>query len=283
MADNNELTIRDYEELITDEMISDSKRWTVTRNENASYLSGLVTVLLQEAIRKLTEIAYKYNCTPEQFCFQQNTVLREQVASVMEELEENIMELVEQYSLNETNDKKRRSTLLPWLMALCSKGSKDLESTLHERLRQFLFDTEAQIAAMKLAKYNLTKATSRALTTMHSIYVAPEVQAAYKKKSAAMYIKSKGIHNGNVGLSSSGANNVESFAYQTATLGWEKMRYEEFKEQNAVGFFVFRGSNYHCDYCQDNVGYHDISEKEAMPPIHPHCQCYSVPVFKKDT
>ena len=276
MAENNELTIRDYEELITDEMISDSKQWTVTRNENASYLSGLVTVLLQEAIRKLTEIAYKYNCNPEQFCFQQNTVLREEVASVMEELEENIMELVEQYSLNETNDKKRRSTLLPWLMALCSKGSKDLVSTLHERLRQFLFDTEAQIAAMKLAKYNLTKATSRALTTMHSIYVAPEVQAAYKKKSAAMYIKSKGIHNGNVGLSSSGANNVESFAYQTATLAWEKARYERNKEDGADGYFVRRGSTFHCPICDDVCAvFHPIEEGMVLP-VHPHCCCIAI-------
>lgn len=279
----DELTLQDYEDLITDEMIRDSKEWTIRRNENAAYLSGLVTVLLQQAVRQLFEIGYKYNCTPNQFKFSQNTQLREEVAQVMEELEEDIMELVEQYSLNETDDKKRRSTLLPWLMALSSKGSKDLVSTLHERLRQFLYDTEAQVAAMKFAKYDLTKAISRALTTMHTVYAAPEMQAAYKQKSASMYVNSHGIHYGNVGLSSSGAVNVESFAYQTATLGWEKMRYEEFKEQNAVGFFVFRGSNYHCDYCQDNVGYHDISEKEAMPPIHPHCQCYSVPVFKKDT
>ena len=272
----DELTLQDYEDLIADEMIRDSKEWTIRRNENAAYLSGLVTVLLQQAVRKLFEIGYKYNCTPNQFQFSQNTKLREEVAQVMEELEDDIMELVEQYSLNETGNKKRRSTLLPWLMALSSKGSKDLISTLHERLRQFLFDTEAQVAAMKFAKYDLTKAISRALTTMHTVYAAPEMQAAYKQKSASMYVNSHGIHYGNVGLSSSGAINVESFAYQTATLGWEKSRFETQKEEGKDGYIVRRGSSYDCSVCDSVCAvFHPIEEGMVLP-VHNRCCCYAI-------
>ena len=272
----DELTLQDYEDLITDEMIRDSKEWTIRRNENAAYLSGLVTILLQQALRKLFEIGYKYNCTPNQFKFSQNTQLREEVAQVMEELEDDIMELVEQYSLNETDDNKRRSTLLPWLLALSSKGSRDLKSTLHERLRQFLYDTEAQVAAMKFAKYDLTKATSRALTTMHTVYAAPEMQAAYKQKSASMYINSNGIHYGNVGLSSSGAINVESFAYQTATLGWEKVRFEKNKEEEKDGYIVRRGSSYDCQVCDEICAvFHPIEEGMVLP-VHNRCCCIAI-------
>lgn len=282
MAEPITISLPDIYEDITEEDISKEKNWTLRRNDNAVLLSSLVVTLLQDAIRQLTQIAYKYNCRPEQFQFSQDKKLREEVAQVMEELEADIMELVETYSLKETKDKDRRALLLPWLLALSSKGSKDLQSTLHARLTQFLFDTEAQIAAMKLAKYDQTKATTRAISTMKAVYTAPEVQAAFKKPSAAKYIKSKGVHTGNKGLSSSGAYNVESFAYQTAVLGWERSHYMDYQEKGAEGFYVLRGSTYPCDLCDSKVGFHKIDEVEALPPFHSHCQCYSVPVFKKN-
>jgi len=282
MAEPITISLPDIYEDITEEDISKEKKWTIRRNDNAVLLSSLVVTLLQDAIRQLTQIAYKYNCRPEQFQFSQDKKLREEVAQVMEELEADIMELVETYSLKETKNKDRRAFLLPWLLALSSKGSKDLQSTLHARLTQFLFDTEAQIAAMKLAKYDQTKATTRAISTMNAVYTAPEVQAAFKKPSAAKYIKSKGVHTGNKGLSSSGAYNVESFAYQTAVLGWEKSRYEQRKEEGAAGYYVRRGSNYPCDACDEVCAvFHPIEEGMVLP-IHSHCACFAIFVFKKN-
>lgn len=276
------LLIPEGYETPTSDDIRRAKRWTLLRNRNAAVLSDRITEILQDAIREMVRIAYKYNCTPENFQFSQDKKLREDIAALLSEMEDEILELVEIYSLNETTDTERRSLLLPWLAALSSKGNKGLKATLHARVRQFMYDTEAQIAAMKLAGYGQTKATNRSVSTMHAVYTAPEVLAAFKRKSAAMYINSHGTHYGNVGLSSSGANNVESFGYQSATLGWEKSRYIDFQEQGVAGFYVLRGSNYHCDHCQSYVGYHDISEKEAMPPRHSHCQCFTVPVFKKN-
>lgn len=270
------IQLPDIYEPISEEDIKKAKKWTLTRNENALHLSSLVETLLQDAIRQLTVIAYKYNCKPEDFKFAQDKKLREEVANVMGELEEDIMSLVEEYSLNETNDKKRRNNLLPWLAALSSKGTNDLRSTLHERLRQFLFDTEAQIAAMKLADYNQTKAITRELSTMHTVYASPEMQAAFRKKSAAYYIQKRGVHEGNVGLSSSGAYNVESFAYQTATLGWEKTRYEEQKEQGKAGYYVRRGSTFPCQICDDVCAvFHPIEEGMVLP-VHSRCCCWAV-------
>lgn len=281
MAEPIRISLPDIYEPITEEMISDAKQWTLQRNENANYLSLLVAAMLREAISRLTEIAYKYNCKPEQFQFSQNAKLREDVADAMDELEENIMEVVETYSLNETKDEKRRSTLLPWLMALRSKGTTDLRSTLHARLTQFLYDTEAQIAAMKLADYNQTKAATRALSTMHAVYASPEMLAAFKMASAAKYIRTRGVHEGNIGLSSSGANNVESFAYQTAALAWSKSHYLQNMDDGAAGFYVFRGSQYLCDLCDSFVGFHLIEDVTAVPPFHSHCTCWLVYVHEK--
>ena len=281
MADTIRLSLPSGYEAPTDEDIAKAKKWTLLRNENAARLSSLIESLLQDALRELTEIAYRYNCKPEDFQFSQDKDLREEVAKVLNGLEDDIMSLVEEYSLNEAKDEKHRNNLLPWLMALHSKNTTSLAGTLHERLRQFLFDTEAQIAAMKLANYNQTKAIGRILSTMHSVYSAPEVQAAFKKKSAAMYIQSHGVHYGNVGLSSSGAVNVENFGRQTVTIAWMKSQLLGFEAEGAVAYYQLRGSSFPCSICDDEVGIHygDITN-DAYP--HAHCMCYRVPLKPKD-
>ena len=281
MAEKIKITLPDGYETPTESDISKAKKWTVLRNQNADHLALLIEELLQDAIRELTQIGYKYNVRPEDFQFSQDENLREEVANVMNDLEDDIMELVEEYSLNESEDEKRRTNLLPWLMALSSKGAEDLRGTLQNRLRQFLFDTEAQIAAMKLAGYDQTKAINRILSTMHTVYVAPEMQAAFKMKSAARYIQSRGVHYGNVGLSNSGAVNVENFGRQTASMAWMKSQLLEYQEEGAVGYYQLRGSSFPCGICDDEVGSH-IGDIINDPWPHAHCMCYRVPLFLKE-
>lgn len=281
MADSIKIKLQEIFEPITDADIKKAKKWTLLREENAQKLGSLIEDILEDTARDLTKIAYRYNCRPEEWQFSENEKLREEVAKLMNETEDRILELVEEYSLNETNDKKKRSTLLPWLMALKSKGAKDLASTLHKRLQQFLFDTEAQIAAMKLASYNQAKAISRTLSTLHSVYTSPEMLAAFKKRSAAMYIKSRGVHYGNVGLSNSGATNVENFGKQTAAITWMKSQLMDFQDDGAVGYYQLRGSIYPCTICDEETGLH-LGDILNDPYPHHHCMCYRVPVFKKD-
>lgn len=279
MADSINIVLPQGYETPTEDDISKAKRWTLLRNENAARLSSLIESRLQDAIRELTKIGYKYNCKPEDFQFSQDENLREEVADIMNNLEDDIMELVEEYSLNESDDEERRNNLLPWLLALHSKNTDSLSETLHERLTQFLFDTEAQIAAMKLSKYSQSKAITRCLSTMHSVYIAPEVIAAFKKKSAARYLKTRGVHEGNQGLSSSGAVNVENFGEMTAQMTWmQSLRYN-YIEEGADGFYVLRGSNYPCDICDSHVGFHKIEETEHFPLFHGHCCCVAIPIF----
>ena len=283
MADTIKIRLEDIYEPVTEERISEEKEWTLLRNENAALLVSIIQLFLQDAARTLTQIAYRYNCKPEDFQFAQNKELREEVAKVMDELEGNIMAQVEEYALNWREDREdRKDLLLPWLLSLSSVGDKDLRATLTRRLRQFLFDTEAQIAAMMLAGYKRTKATDRVISTMHAVYVSPEMMAAFKRKSAAIYVNTRGVHKGNKGLAESGATNVESFAYQTAVIGWARSHYEDYKEWGAAGFYVLRGSNYHCSFCDSFVGFHTIDDFKAMPPFHNHCCCYTVPVYRKE-
>ena len=263
----------------SDSDIKKAKRWTALRQKNAAQLSSLVQALLEDALEELTKIGYMYNLRPEEFQFSKDEKLREQVADVMNRLEDDILDLVEEYALNATEDKKHRSMILPWLLLLHSSKTKSLKSTLTARLRQFLFDTEAQIAAMRIAEYNVTKAIGRMKSTMHAIYVAPEVIAAYKKHPVSMYLKHGGVHKDNRGLSSSGAVNVENFAEQTAIMGWMKEQLIDFEERGALGYIQMRTNNVPCDLCDKQEGFHFGLPEEVEWP-HAHCQCVRIPVFK---
>lgn len=44
-----------------------------------------------------------------------------------------------------------------------------------------------------------------------------------------------------------------------------------------IAIQVFRGSSYPCALCDSMVGFHTLSE-DALPPYHPNCCCYAVPV-----
>lgn len=280
MAEKIIISIPPIYEPVTDKNIRDSKKWTLRRNENAQKLGGLIEERLQDALGELARLAYMYNVPAEQFQFSADEDLREQVAQVMMDLEEEIMELMELYSLNATDDNDRRSTLLPWLAALSSKGADNLRQTLGMRLRQFLYDTEAQVAAMKMSGYDLTKALERIISTMRSVYSSAEVQSAYKKNPAAMYLRSRGVHYGNVGLSSSGAVNVINLGIQTATITWMKSQLLDFLQMGAVGYYQLRGSSYPCEICDDEVGIH-VGDYTNDPYPHAHCMCYRVPLMLK--
>ena len=276
MADTIKISLPNGYEAPTSNEIAKAKKWTLLRNENAARLSSLIEQRLQDAIQELARIGYRYNVKPEDFQFSQNEELREEVAGIMNDIEDDIYDLVQEYSLNETEDKKRRNKILPWLLALHSNNTDSLRGTLHERLRQFLFDTEAQIAAMMMAGHNLTKATGRMLSTMHSVYASPEMLSAFKKKAASVFIQSRGVHEGNVGLSSSGAVNVENFGDMTARMAWSRSQYQQAVDEGKAGYFCFRGSTFPCGMCDDVCSVFHKMEEGMVLPVHGHCCCYAV-------
>lgn len=263
----------------TEQDVRMAKRWTRLRNENAAALAALIHALLEDAAAEMARIGFAYNIQPEQFQFSEDKRLREEIARVLDELKEKIMALIEEYALNVAEDDDRRRLLLPWLLALHSRGAKDLRGTLHLRLTQFMRDTEAQIAAMRMAGYDLTKAVTRIRSTIRTVYATPEVQQAYRPQAASLYLRSRGVHAGNIGLSSSGAVNVENFAHSTAIQAWEHNRIVSYRENGIDGFWVARGSNYPCEsICDQQVGFHLITEIDAFPPFHGHCCCIAIPI-----
>ena len=62
---------------------------------------------------------------------------------------------------------------------------------------------------------------------------------------------------------------IGSSARQADNIAYEKA--------GVIGFYVFRGSSYPCSHCDSMVGFH-LLEFATLPPYHPYCYCYAVPV-----
>ncbi len=263
----------------TQSEISAAKRFVRQRTENAIHLSELIDALLQQAAKSITLVCYKYHIDPEKFEYAANKDMRKEVYEILDELEDEIFALIEEYSTNVTKDKEKKNNLWAWVLLLKSKGYNNLRSSLHGKLMQFAYDLEAQIAAQKLAGNSSVVATNRILTTLHSVYTAPEMLRAFKMRSNAEFIRKKGVHEGLRGQSASGANNVMSFGRLTADMAWMHERYIELKEDEEIeGFYVLRGSLYPCDLCDSKVGFHFIDDIDSFPPFHAYCKCYIVPI-----
>ena len=268
----------------TKEEIREAKDYVLQMSEYSDLLGDKVMDILRDAAERIVLICYKYNIRPRDFQISANKQMQNEVYEVMDETEEEILELIEDYSLRCTDDKDTRKLLLAWLLLL-GKGGKGLRDTLTDKLRQFLYDLEAQMSAMMLAGYSKEKALKRILETLTSVYASPEMRRAIMRplNSAAYYVQQGGVHHGNVGQSSSGAKNVVSMVKTTLSMVWQKARFYYYKLMGAAGYYTLRGSDYNCsNICDKQVGFHALKDESGRPPFHPHCYCYTIPIYKKD-
>lgn len=262
--------------------IEAAKQFILQREENARMLEDKIDELLADAAEKIVIICYRYDVDPQKLYIASgfNEQMMNEIAEVMDELEEEILALMQEYATRSTKDRDRINALLLWMASL-GRGNRNLRDTLEGYLYKFMKDIEAAIAALRFADATMADAVTKVKTNLHTIYTMPEVMAAFKNASefAATYIQSRGVQKGGVGLSNNGSTNVTNMARLTLQMVWMRSRRLEMEEDGAAGFYVLRGSNYPCDYCDSKVGFHPMTDIDYFPPFHGHCCCYVVPIF----
>lgn len=262
--------------------IDAAKQFILQREENARMLEDKIDELLADAAEKIVIICYRYDVDPQKLYIASgfNEQMMNEIAEVMDELEEEILAMMQEYATRFTKDRDRINALLLWMASL-GRGNRNLRDTLEGYLYKFMKDLEAAIAALRFADATMADAVTKVKTNLHTIYTMPEVMAAFKNASefAATYIQSRGVQKGGVGLSNNGSTNVTNMARLTLQMVWMRSRRLEMEEDGAAGFYVLRGSNYPCDYCDSKVGFHPMTDIDYFPPFHGHCCCYVVPIF----
>lgn len=266
----------------TSEDISSEKDFIRRREEYASILESRIDEVLADAAERIIIICYRYDVDPKHLYFGSgfNEQMMNEISDVMDEEEQKILDLINEYSTMVTTDKNRINALLLW-MATLGRGNRNLRDTLDGYLYKFMKDMEAAVAALRHANATMAEAVTKAKTYLHTIYTMPEVMAAFKEAStfAATYIQSRGVQKGGVGLSNNGSTNVTNMARITLQMAWMRSHRLDFVDNEAVAYYVLRGSNYPCSLCDSKVGFHDITDTDNFPPYHGHCCCYVIPIY----
>lgn len=270
----------------TEEDVRAAKQYILQREACAAQLRENIDGLLTDAATNIVEICYRYGVDPKRFTIssEYNADMMDEISTVMDELEEDILSLIEDYSLQPVEDSRQRYILLLWLLAL-GKGGRDLRGTLENYLYKFMKDMEAAIAALRYMGRSQKEAAQEIEKFLHDIYGMPEVLTAIRHRGdfAATYIYFGGVQSGAVGISDNGSTNVTDMGTITVQMAWMKEEEEDFEQKGAIGYYQLRGSDFYCPACDEEVGFHlgldGINEK---PYIHPHCKCYRIPIYRKE-
>ena len=270
----------------TQEDIAEGKRYVLRREQAATMLQEEIDSILADTAEKVTTICYQYGVDPKTFKIssEYNEDMMREIADVMDEAEQKILDLINTFAIPEETSDSNKTALFLW-MAMLGKGNRNLHQTLEGYMNKMLADWEAAIAALVSAKAPLSKATTRIKTYLHSIYTMPEVVEAFKRYTefAATYIRSRGVQYGAVGISNNGSTNVVNMGKYTLQMAWMRAQALAYEENGAVGYYQLRGSNYLCDVCDSEVGFHpDIEEVFTKAYPHPNCMCFRIPIFTKE-
>ena len=191
--------------------IDAAKQFILQREENARMLEGKIDEALADAAEKIVIICYRYDVDPKKLYLASgfNEQMMNEIAEVMDALEEEILGLMQEYATRSTKDRDRINALLLWMASL-GRGNRNFRDTLDGYLYKFMKDLEAAIAALLSAGIGSSEAVIKVKSHLHTIYTMPEVLEAFKEAStfAATYIQSRGVQKGGVGLSNNGSTNV---------------------------------------------------------------------------
>lgn len=266
--------------------IKEGKEYVLQRERAAEALQEAIDAILADAAEQTVTICYQYGIDPKRFRINSsyNEQMMREISLVMDEAEEQILDLINSYSIPNGTSDNDRTALLLW-MATLGKGGKGLQETLERYMSKMLADWEAAIAAMAAAEILLSKAVTTIKTFLHSIYTIPAMLAAFKHYTdfAATYIRSRGVQYGAVGLSNNGSTNVVNMGRFTLQMAWMRAQAMDFEEKGASGYYQLRGSGYNCDVCDAETGFHqDIGEIYSKAYPHPNCMCFRVPIYSKE-
>lgn len=288
MANDINITLPSGIEAPVSESIRKSKQYVLQRVQAEIQLASAIDAVLEKYVGLITKACYKYDIDPKDFTFGANEQLRQEVYALLDDLEEEILTLIEDYAVPNGRKNKHYRALIDWMLTL-GTHRWNFQRTTEYYIYRFSQDLEAEIAAMRYAGVKQTAAITKMRSALHAPYSLPEMEAAIRSHEyfAADMIQTGGTktdpftHQPTVGLSKVGASNVTNMARSTLAMAWMRSLLLDAEDDKMAGYFVFRGSTYPCGLCDDLVGFHSISEGMVLP-AHSHCCCYCVFVNSKD-
>lgn len=275
----------------TQEDLEEAKRYVLRRSEAINAMRELAEEKIRDAAVEASLIAMRYDIEPQQFSFDTSVSedMMQEVSVVMDDLEEDLLDLTENYATAPAHDNGTKYLL--WGLVL-SLGHRNLglRDTIHEYLWRTLRQTEALVVAAKAVGMSQVQTTALVSSSLSNFRGSREYQRLmrYRHLYAAQY-----VNNGGLATFSDGTPNVQGVSTSgiTATLNvlagavnraWTAMQSFEMQQDGAIGYWQTRGSDYPCDLCDEEVGFHELGDIDYDEWPHYNCLCLRIPIYRKE-
>lgn len=275
----------------TQQELDSAKRYILHMNDAANAMRDIATDEIEDAAVELAQIAMRYDIDPKVFSFDSSVDgdMMTEVAAVMDNLEDSLMEHLEDYATACTDSEGNKTLLLAFLLTL---GHRNLgiRDTIHEYLWRTLRQTEALVVAAKengLSPVQTVSVVRSALASVNTdrfylslmkyrhLYNAPFV------RSGGQATFSDGTPNVQ-GVPVAGVKAVVNTLVNAVHSTWRYNQTEEMRQDGAIGYWQFRGSDFPCDICDEEVGFHELGDIEYDEYPHARCCCGRIPIYRKE-
>lgn len=220
------------------------------------------------------------------FRFSSNNDLEKTVDNIMAEFKDSVYDVTERRVLrSKTLSENRNKSNIDDAIILGFVFGKLGKYTFGERLNMYAnqvkMEVEAAVAAGLFKGMNENQILNQIMMYINTPYLNPAIQEAIRKGGfAASRIQSQGITYG-TGRYTSGFADIKRMEIMAISQGYNYANHRIWgKDKNIIGYYAFRNSSYPCELCDDNVGFHKITDLTL--PVHPNCVCSAFPVYRDD-
>lgn len=248
--------------------VREAKEYVKSRLSAERSVSSNLEAALENAVRLIVAISIKYNVPPSRFRFSYNAKMKREIEAVIDELKETIEDYI--FTLAAAGDGDD-DEILAYI-----KGEiygDTLDNRLDGYLERFKDENETAVAAGLLLGEDEDDIAGGIMSSRDDPYANPMILATGSEVTGRLGTgasSGRGRRKGSWGA-------IDTLAAATVAIGWMYGFYTAKLKGNAIGFMVRRGSSYPCALCDSNTGFH--SSILDLPPYHPHCVCYAVPVY----
>lgn len=241
---------------------------------------------IRSHVRQIVAASLGVGLSGQLFQFSANKELEDKVNSIMTEFKNSIYDITEKRVLrSKTLSENQNKSNIEDGVILGFVFGKLGKYTFRERLNmysnQVKMEIEAAIAGGLFKDMSADQIVNHIMMYLNNPYLNPSIQEAIRKGSfAAARIKSQGITYGS-GRYISGFADLKRMGIMAISQGYNYANHRIWgNNKNIIGYYAFRNSSYPCELCDDNVGFHKITELTI--PVHPNCVCGAFPVYKDD-
>lgn len=276
----------------TQEELDEAKRYVVRRSEAANALREVAEREVLDAAEAVTQVAMRYDIDPRRFSFDSSVDadMMDEVGAIMDELEESLLRRVEDYCTAPANNDSGLKYLLWGFVLALGHRNMGLRETIHEYLWRTLRQTEALIVAAKVEGLSQIQTTALIRSSLSNFNGSRAYQQLmrYRHLYDAQY-----VNNGGKATFSDGTPNVQGVPVSgiaallnvlkgAVDMAWTYAQALEMEQNGAIGYWQARGSDYPCDACDEEVGFHELGDMEYDEYPHYNCLCIRIPIYNKE-